>query len=146
MLGVGPGLPLQFGEHVVGAARILLTFHDRVRGPGKSNDCAQSPESLLLRIDLRFGHFGDPLFHLLLDLVFEVNLQQRSGVGQLRRPKRGRSPHVCGGCRGRLVIRGREQFLLGGCEINFECLKPCDSYICDIVRRPNLGWGVESTS
>ena len=68
--------------------------------------------------DSRFRHLGDPLLHLLLDLVLEVELQQRSGVGQLRRAERGRSPHVnCRG-RGRLVIRGREEFLLGGCEVN----------------------------
>ena len=37
VLGVGPRLPLQLREHVVGAAGVILALHDRVRGPGKTN-------------------------------------------------------------------------------------------------------------
>ena len=117
MLGVGPRLPLQLGEHVVGAAGVLLALHDGVGGPGKINDDCHILDKFVSEEDLRFRHLGDPLLHLLLDLVLEVELQERGWVGQLRRAERGRSPHVGGGGRGRLVVRGREELLLGGCEV-----------------------------
>ena len=86
-------------------------------GPGKTNNDSLTLDKLMCGNDLRFRHLGDPLLHLLLDLVLEVELQQRCGVGQLRRAERRRSPHVGGGGRRRLVVRGREELLLGGCEV-----------------------------
>ena len=68
-------------------------------------------------VNSRVGHFGHALLHLLLHLVSQVDLQQRRRVGQLRRPERRRGPHGRAGSGGRLLVRGRKQLLLRGCEI-----------------------------